>query len=329
MLAATAPTPDLIANAKQLQQLEAELYSTMEDINKANPQATDTQQKLLKRIADVNVTKQQVFKLIEERYLDANANLSHDKLALGSQIEILQIAEEQLAAASQNITALRDYHSTQERLAGMDEYEFERISADNTMAYTAFLGLAAVAVELFIVNMLPGILAKRNPGNSWKPSGTFSSIMTGVLALTVVVTLVRLGKQFYDASGRSNLVYSEYTFGGMYDHPSGADAPGATVIQHDKLFFEKLGGGLKDDVVQAGRSLATATGAATAAAKKGLSGKNRYSMPLLPPTDNLPISAVAHPALSAGGLRQTPQKPIEGAPPVGVVSSTIENFATF
>ena len=240
MLAATAPTPDLIANAKQLQQLEAELYSTMEDINKANPQATDTQQKLLKRIADVNVTKQQVFKLIEERYLDANANLSHDKLALGSQIEILQIAEEQLAAASQNITALRDYHSTQERLAGMDEYEFERISADNTMAYTAFLGLAAVAVELFIVNMLPGILAKRNPGNSWKPSGKFlvnhdgnssfdgchhprvprqtilrrkRTLETRVLRLHVwwVVRIILLAR---------------------------TDAPGETVIQHDELFFE-------------------------------------------------------------------------------------------
>ena len=268
MLAATAPTPDLIANAKQLQQLEAELYGTMEDINKANPQATDPQKELLKRIGDVNATKQQVFKLIEERYLDANANLSHDKLALGTQIEILQIAEEQLAVARQNIASMQDYQTTQERVAEIDEYEFEKLSANKTMAYTAFLGLAAIAVELFIVNMLPGILAKRNPGNSWTPSNTFSSIMTGVVALTVVITLVCLGKQFYDASGRSNMVYSEYTFGGVYDHPSGTGAPGETVVQHDELFLEKLGGGLKDNIVHAGRSLESVTDAASDAARK-------------------------------------------------------------
>ena len=341
MLAATAPTPDLIVNAKQLQQLEAALYSNMDDINKANPHATQTQKELLKRIDDVNATKQQVFKLIEERYQDANANLSHDKMALQSQIEILQIAEEQLAAARQNIAAMRDYQTTQERVAEIDEYEFERLFANKTMAYTLFLGLAAVTVELFIVNMLPGILAKRNPGNSWKPSDTFSSIMTGVVALTVVITLICLGKQIYDAYSRSNLVYSEYTFGGVYDHPSGTGAPGETVVQHDELFFEKLGGGLKDDVVNAGRSIDAVTGSVSNMAKTKLSGiahntlasqgssSNNTAHVKVNVSDNLPKSAIANPALSAGGLQETQQKPIEGAPPVGVASSTVENFATF
>ena len=92
----TVPTIDLVDNAKQLQKLEGQLYANMKEINSANPQAVDAQKALLERIASVNETKKQVFLLLQERYQDANENLSHDKLALESQMKILAIAEEQL-----------------------------------------------------------------------------------------------------------------------------------------------------------------------------------------------------------------------------------------
>jgi len=329
--ATTIPTIDLVENAKQLQKLEAELYANMEQINKANPQAVGAQNSLIEKIGSVNETKKQVFLLLQERYRDANENLSHDKLALQSQLEILAIAEEQLVQFKKAIRSQKEYVSTQERLAEIDEYEFESNMASKNMAYTLFLGLSAVAAELAIVYVLPGMLSKRNPGNSWSPSLTFKNVMTGIISVTIVTTLIYMGKQWYDIRGRSNLVFSDYTFGGLYGHP-GNGAPGETVFQHDKRFFEKIGGGLENtasnlgDMVTHGQDVIrdSASQAFSSVAKGGL------TTPTLSHDASAPShTSIADPSLSAGGIQQTDQPHIQGAPPVGVATAGVENFAAF
>ena len=207
------------------------------------------------------------------------------------------------------------------------------------MAYTLFLGLAAVAAELAIVYVLPGVLAARNPGNSWTPSSTFRNIMTGIISITIVVTLIYLGKQWYNRQERSDLVFSDYTFGGIYGHP-GNGAPGETVYQHDKRFFEKIGRGVENTASNLGESIAQGEHAVKDGASQALSGIARAGMAMQgtasATTSKLSHDAsapshtsIADPALSAGGLRQTEQPHIQGAPPVGVATAGVENFAVF
>ena len=335
----TIPTLDLVDNAKQLQKLESELYANMEQINKANPQAVGAQHALLERISSVNDTKKQVFLLLQERYQDANENLSHDKLALDSQLRVLAIAEEQLAQFKKAISSQKEFVSTQERLAEIDEYEFESSLASKKMAFTLFLGLAAIAVELAIVYILPGVLARRNPGNAWSPSSTFKNAMGGVVSLTIVTTLIYLGKQWYDKQGRSDLVYSDYTFGGLYGHP-GNGAPGETVFQHDKRFFEKVGGSVETTASHLGETIAEGQHALQGGASKALSGIAKAGMATQgaasATTSKIGHDAaapshtsIADPSLSAGGIRQTDQPHLTAAPPVGVATAGVENFATF
>lgn len=335
----TVPTIDLVENAKQLQKLEAELYANMEQINKANPQAVGTQNALLERIGGVNDTKKQVFMLLQERYQDANENLSHDKLALESQMRVLAIAEEQLVQFKKAINSQKEYVSTQERIAEIDEYEFESSLASKNMAYTLFLGLAAVAAELAVIYVLPGVLAKRNPGNSWSPSSTFKNVMTGIVSVTIVLTLIYLGKQWYDMQGRSNLVYSDYTFGGLYGHP-GNGAPGETVFQHDKHFFEKIGHSAENTASHLGETIAEGQHAIQRGASQALSGIAKTGMATQGASSATTSkighdatapshTSIADPSLSAGGIRQTDQPHIKGAPPVGVATAGVENFAVF
>lgn len=334
----TVPTIDLVDNVKQLQKLESELYANMKEINNANPHAVDAQKALLERISSVNHTKKQVFLLLNQRYQDANENLSHDKLSLDSQMKILAIAEEQLDQFKKAIRSQKDYVSTQERLAKIDEYEFESGQASKNMAYTLFLGLVAVAAELAITYILPGALARRNPGNSWRPSSTFKNIMTGIISVTIVITLIYLGKQWYDKRERSNLVYSDYTFGGIYGHP-GNGPPGETVFQHDKRFFEKIGGGLQDTASNLGETISHGERAIKYGASQALSGIDKaVQSPQGASDTTLKLdhdasapshTSIADPSLSAGGLRQTDQPHIQGSPPVGVATAGVENFATF
>lgn len=333
---APIPTLDLIANAKQLQTLEADLYANMSDINRANPQGVDVQAELLARISGVNNTKQQLFKLIEERYQDANDNLAHDKLALDAERRILEIAEQQLAQARENVENERDYHTTQERIAEIDEYAFDSSSAQNKLLRILFIGLTVLAVELFIMTVLPGVLARRNPGNAWKPSEMFNNIMTGTIMLTVIITGVYAFKHIYDMSGRSDRIYSQYTFGGVYDHPSGNGAPGETVWEHDERFFSKVEAegerGLKsvDSSVEnaastAKQSIQSAAGSAmSSVGTKAKRGKKKQAV-----GGHLPQSAVADPAASSGAPVVTHQSGIPGAHPVGDHSSMVETFAAF
>jgi hypothetical protein len=329
-------TIDLIANVKQLQQLESALYANMKDISSANPQDVSVQQNLLKRIAGVKNAKQQAFLLIDQRYQDAKDNMAHDQMALDAEVRILQIAEQQLAQTRANVKNSEDYHTTQERIAEIDEYAFESTSAKTSLVYTAFLGLLATTVELFVLKMLPGILAQRNPGSSWRPGPLFETLMTGIVALTIVVTMVYVGKAMYNIGGRSNRVYSQYTFGGLYEHPSGNGSPGESVWDHDKAFLAKL----EHDTIDATHNVGASIDSATAAAQAGLAGVAHDSAAAAGQSsaaasalsgDGFPSShSVANPASSAGApLTTTVQAHIPGAPPAPTSSHTVENFAAF
>ena len=163
--------------------------------------------------------------------------------------------------------------------------------------------------------------------------------MTGIVSVTIVATLIYLGKQWYDMQERSTLVYSDYTFGGLYGHP-GNGAPGETVFQHDKRFFEKIGHGVENTASHLGETIAEGQHAIQGSASRALSGIAKSGMATQgaasATTSKIGHDAsapshtsIADPALSAGGTRQTSQPHIKGAPPVGVATAGVENFAAF
>jgi hypothetical protein len=346
VLDAPTPTLDLVANAKQLQSLEASIYANMEDLNRANPQAVDVQKELLARVNDVTNTKVQLFKLIEQRYHDAEDNLAHDRTALDAERRVLEIAEAQLAQVRANVVNERDYNTTQERIAEIDEYAFDSALGENKIIFTVFLGLIALAVELFIVNMLPGVLAKQTPANAWQPSDFFKTMMNVLMIITVIVTVVYAMKQTHDTMGRSNRIYSEFVFDGLYDHPSGNGSPGETVWEHDKKFLTTLKKDTEQTASNFGQQAGATIGSIEDAAKAGLQGIAHDTMAAAgtasravagfgagnqrkPVGGHLPKSAVADPAQSSGALAQTDQAPIQGAHPAGKHSAMVETFAAF
>lgn len=346
VLDAPTPTLDLIANAKQLQSLEASLYANMEDLNRANPQAVDVQKELLARVNDVTNTKFQLFKLIDQRYQDTEDNLAHDRTALDAERRILEIAEAQLAQVRANVVNQRDYNTTQERIAEIDEYVFDSALGENKIIFTVFLGLIALAVELFIVNVLPGVLAKQNPGNTWQPSDFFKTIMNALMVVTVIVTVIYALKQTYETMGRSNRIYSEFVFGGLYDHPSGNGSPGETVWEHNEKFLTTLEKGTEQTASNLGQQAGATISSIEDTAKSGLQGIAHDTMAAAGSASragagfiagkqrkhvggHLPKSAVADPAQSSGALAQTKQAPIQGAHPAGKHSAMVETFAAF
>lgn len=226
-----------INNIRQLQEIEKYMYQNLEQAQANESQDTQMQQQIVERINQLSETRVGLFNQLKEVYSMNQDELNDDRNELAQQLGVVGVVENELNRTKRNVDALQSDKTNKMRLVEIGNYEVER--------YNAHIGVMKIIAYSSLFVLAISYLNKKG----FIPVFIPSFVVTFTILAIVIVALIMVVMKVADLMRRSNMNYRQYDF--AYDPAQAAAQTTDGVLHHDKIFFEKLGGEIKDGYKQA------------------------------------------------------------------------------
>ena len=256
-----------LGNIKDLQNMEQQLYSQLENGNNKN--TADEDKQIVGKINELSQMRTNLFKNMKDMYVYLQDNVSESRNDLVSQVTTLGIVESELNTAKKNLKGLQREKYDQLRMVEINTYFGDKYQARGDLMRL----LAIFCVPILLI----GILANSSiiPG-SVASHDTIHNISSGLIVMFVVVGIYFVGRKWWDISNRDNMNFSEYQWNfdprdakpSVYDYDSNALASAWSGIKSDfNEGEEEVSGSFKRGEAALGK-LGNKLGAETGATKE-------------------------------------------------------------
>jgi len=210
-----------IQNIRELQEMEKYMYENLAKLtNEGGYNAQEEQ--IVKRISELTQMRVNLFNSLKDQYTDAASDLNNSRRSLRDQILSVELVEEELKETKKNYKSLLHNKNNKVRMVEIGTYETERYNAHIDV-------LKIISFTSLIVIVLSGLYHRDFiPGN----------IVSILLVVTISVGIILVIRKILDIVNRSNMVYDQYNWNTNHSELQ----PGYQgILQHDKIFFEKVG----------------------------------------------------------------------------------------
>lgn len=234
-----------IKNIRELQEMEKYMYENLERISN-NGGSVGEEDQIISRINELSQMRMNLFGQLNDQYNSATKDLNDSRHALRDQLTTIGVVEEELKNVKKKYAALMRNKNSKIRMVEIGNYQTQR--------YNAHIGLMKILSFTALIVIVLSALYHRDiiPGN----------IVSIAIVIALSIGIILFVRKVIDLTSRSNLVYDQYNWG--TDHQE--LQPGYQgILEHDKLFFKKIGRSVEGDVKKGASSLqhAASTGAST------------------------------------------------------------------
>jgi hypothetical protein len=216
-----------IQGIKQLQDMEKYMFQNLNsELTSENP-SVEEQKEIINRINELSLMRIDLFNRLKESYSVVSDELNQDRNALADQITMVNVVEHELNQLKKNIDSIKQDKNNKLRLVEIGEYQFKRYEAHSNIMQVIALAATVVFIASFLLQR--GMI----------PSYITTIVIIGTIAFTIIYLVMKLP----DIIARNKFDYDKYDF--LFDKKQ-HNPNYQTVLQHDKLFFEKLKGEAED-----------------------------------------------------------------------------------
>jgi len=188
---------EIIADIQNLQNIETDLFKTLETglVNKTL--TADQQKNIVDQINKISSMRASLFKTLNNTQQYYRGTVSSVGNIIGHQINALDVVENQLNESKKRLKIIEEEKNNKLRLVEINTYYGEKYATHtNIMKTVAFFCIPIIILAVLAnANILP------------------HSIYVFLFIIVVVVAIVIIWRQFLDAYSRDNMMYDEYVWG--------------------------------------------------------------------------------------------------------------------
>lgn len=179
---------------KTLQQVELELYDTLEKNATSNTMTPEEKDQLIKKINEISQMRINLYATLKDIYSFFQNNVSSSRITLTEQKMAIDIVENELNESKRRLQLLEEEKYNKLRLVEINTYYGKQ--------YDAHTSIMKIVVIMCIPILFFGILAKIGilPGN-------IAAILT---AIVIMIGVIVIGKKILDIMNRDNMNFDEY-----------------------------------------------------------------------------------------------------------------------
>lgn len=222
-----------VNNIRQLQEIEKYMFQNLEKVQANESKDTQMQQQIVDRINQLSDMRTGLFNQLKEEYSMNQDELNDDRNELAQQLSVIGVIEDELNRTKRNVDSLKSDKTNKMRLVEIGNYQVER--------YNAHIGIMKIIAYSSLIVLITSYIHKRG-----LIPGFVSSI---IIVPVVIIGLIMVIMRVFDLMRRNNMNYRQYDF--AFDPNEVKGQLQDTVLHHDKVFFEKLGGEIKHGYKQA------------------------------------------------------------------------------
>lgn len=250
----------LVEEIKQLQEVERAMYQNLEaELMKGNEnEQVVVQEQITARIEDLKSVRISLLSQLKGFYNDAREKLRSNKYSLSDQLTFLQVVEDELDQARENIQKMKGEKNNRIRLVQIGTYEQKR--------YQSYIKVLKYIILFAVISMVLYMAIER---------GLIPRAMSGILAVVIGLLAVYfiLGN-VYDINRRDNFDFDKYQFPADLEslskipivHKTGSGVVGGSSSSTEFSIFDTLFGS------SAGKCLQQAKNAAQSSLLDGVAG---------------------------------------------------------
>lgn len=193
-----------LADIRNLQQIEQELYSSLEKNANGRTLTNEEKDQIIQKISEISQMRVNLYANLKETYSFFQKNVASSRTTLAEQMMAIDIVENELKDSKRKLQLLEDEKYNKLRLVEINTYYGKQ--------YNAHAGLMKTIVLVCIPVLIISILKNRGliPGN----------IGSLLIAIIIIIGIIYIGRQIIDMSNRDNMNYDEYDW-----HFNKNDAP--------------------------------------------------------------------------------------------------------
>jgi hypothetical protein len=195
-----------LSDIQNLQQIETEIYTSLEQGIAAGTLSEDQKQLLMNQINEITQTRINLYKILNNVYTFVDKNVSNSNASLNEQTQAITIVERELNRAKAKLKELNQDKYNKIRMVEINTYYGKQYAAHiKFFKMTAFVFVLLLLLVKFR-QMLPGFL------------------LTGLIACIIFIYAIMAFYYIVDLMDRSNYNYDQYNF----PRPNGSPADGAS-----------------------------------------------------------------------------------------------------
>ena len=180
-----------LADIRNLQQIEQELYDSLE---KNDNMSIDEKNKIVKKISEISQMRVNLYANLKEIYSFFQKNVASSRTTLAEQMMAIDIVENELNESKRKLQLLEDEKYNKLRLVEINTYYGKQYNAHAWLMKTIVIICIPVLILSILKNIgfLPGF------------------ITTVIIAIIIFIGIIWIVKQIIDMSNRDNMNYDEY-----------------------------------------------------------------------------------------------------------------------
>lgn len=190
-----------LQNVKELQSMEEQLYSQLENGNKNLSE--DEENQIINKINELSQMRTGLFNSMKDMYLFLQNNVAESRDDLVNQLTTLSVVESQLNTAKENLKSLKREKYDQLRMVEINTYFGDQYRAKGQVM--RLLAIFCVPILLIVLitnsNIIPQTILSTQ---------TQHSISSGLIFVLILLAIYYIGKKLWDISNRDNMNFSEY-----------------------------------------------------------------------------------------------------------------------
>jgi hypothetical protein len=193
-----------LADIKNLQQIEQDLYDSLET-NATNNTLSDAQKtQIVNKINEISQMKMNLYEVLKNIYSFFQKNVASSRTTLAEQMMAIDIVENELKESKRRLQLLEDEKYNKLRMVQVNTYYGKRYSAHASIMKTVVF--VCVPILILTILMNSGILPQ--------------NIGALLIAILIMIGIIAILYQFVDLSKRDNMNFDEYDW-----HFNAKDAP--------------------------------------------------------------------------------------------------------
>lgn len=218
---------ETLKNIRELQEIEKYMFQNLEKVSGIDNRSEEESQ-IVNKINELSEMRMGLFSQLKNMYSSNQEELNSSRSQLADQITVVGVVEDELNRLKTNIDLLNTEKNNKTRMVQIGNYESDRYQAHiSIMQIVVISSLIILASSLLLQN---GII----PG----------SVSSGIIMITVAGSIIMIMTKIFDMISRNNMDYNKYDF---TTDPEQLKPGYETVYEHDKIFFDKLGGEIRSE----------------------------------------------------------------------------------
>ena len=186
-----------LTDIKNLQQIEQDLYNTLETNATNNTLTEDEKTKIINKINEVSQMRINLYANLRDNYGFFQKNVSNSRMTLDEQIVALDIIENELSEAKLRLRLYEDEKYNKLRQVEINTYYGKK--------YNSHTDVMKIIVIMCIPILIIGIIHNSQIIDD--------RITYTLMVLTVSIGVIAIGYKLYDNALRDNMNYDEYDWG--------------------------------------------------------------------------------------------------------------------